>query len=235
MTGATLTDRTVLETFAGMTADIVAGIDVGAYLHRLAVHAAELLDVYAVAVLIAGGGDRELDVAGSSGELGALVARHELTQNEGPGLDAFRSGAPVECPELSAVRWPRFAPFAMNAGLAAAHAVPCRGKDDVLGTLAMYATRAGALTSAAVELSRAMANAVSLGVSAFRERERADQLQYALHSRIVIEQAKGMLAERLSIPVGDAFELLRGYSRNHNTKLHDVARDVLGGTLALVP
>lgn len=235
MTGATLTDRTVLETFVGMTDDIVAGVDVNAYLHRLAVRAAELLDVYAVAVLLDGGRDRVLDVAGSSGAVGDLVARYEVTQSEGPGVDAFRSGAQVECPELSAARWPRFAPFAMNRGLAAAHAVPCRGRDDVLGTLAMYATRTGVLTSAVVELSRAMANAVSLGVSAFRERERADQLQYALHSRVVIEQAKGMLAERLNIPVGDAFELLRGYSRNHNTKVHDVARDVLGGTLGLVP
>ena len=78
-----------------------------------------------------------------------------------------------------------------------------------------------------------MANAVSLGVTVFGERERAEQLQYALHSRVVIEQAKGMLAERLDVTINEAFELLRRHARSHNAKLHDVAREVLSGTLVL--
>jgi len=226
-------DRTLLETFVALTDDLMACADIAAYLRRLAVHAADLLDVRAVAVLFAD--DGVLDLVASSDELGDLVARYEVNMAEGPGVDAFRSGAPVECRTLFVAqpRWPRFAPVALDAGLASAHAMPCRDRQDVLGTLTMYATRTGRPST---ELGRVMANAVSLGVTVFRERElavRADQLQHALHSRVVIEQAKGMLAERLDVTIPEAFELLRRHARSHNAKLHAVAREVLSGELVL--
>jgi hypothetical protein len=242
MTGVTMPDgdRTVLQTFVAVTDELVSDVDVDAYLRRLAGRAAKLLDVHAVAVLFDGGGSGLLDVASSSGGLGELIAQYEVALCEGPGVDSFRSGAPVECLELRATepRWPTFARVAVDAGFAAVHAVPCRRSDDVLGALTMYATRTGALSSAGVELSRAMANAVSLGVTTCQVRElavRADQLQHALHSRVVIEQAKGMLAERLDISVTDAFELLRGHARSHNAKVHDVAKQVLAGPVILNP
>lgn len=226
-------DRATAETFIALTEDLVTCVDVDVYLRRLAVRAAELLDVRAVAVLFADEG--ELDLAASSDELGDLVARYEVSMAEGPGIDAFRSGAPVQCSTLFVAepRWPRFTPVALDAGLVSAHAMPCLRRDDVLGTLTMYATRTG---TPSAELGRAMANAVSLGVTVFRERElavRAEQLQHALHSRVVIEQAKGMLAERLDMAIPDAFELLRRHARSNNAKLHDVARDVLSGELVL--
>lgn len=228
-----MVDRTVLDAFVAVTDDLMGCGDVDAYLRRLATRAAELLDVRAVAVLFAD--DGVLDVAASSGELGDRMARCEVTLDEGPGVEAYRSGEPVECRTLFVAepRWPKFAPAAMDAGLAAAHAMPCLNRDDVLGTLTMYATRTGAPSA---ELGQAMANAVSLGVTVFRERARAvlaDQLQHALHSRVVIEQAKGVLAERLDLPIPRAFELLRRYARSHNAKLHDVARDVLTGALVI--
>jgi ANTAR domain/GAF domain len=231
-------DGTMVETFVAVTDDLVAGVDVDAYLRRLVAFAAKLLDVRAVAVLFAGGGGGVLDVVSSSGELADLIARCEVSLHEGPGVDSFRSGAPVECHELCVAepRWPRFAPVAVHAGLAAAHAVPCRSRDDVLGTLTMYATRTGALSPVVAELSRAMANAVSLGVTTYRERGlavRANQLQHALNSRVIIEQAKGMLAERLDLSIQEAFELLRAHARSHNAKVHDVARQILSGTLRL--
>jgi hypothetical protein len=224
----------VLKAFVAVTEDLMACADVDRYLCRLAAHAAELLDVRAVAVMFAGRGDGALNVVASSGELADLVARYEVDLAEGPGVDAFRSGAAVECRTLFVAepRWPKFAPVAMDAGLASAHAVPCRGGDDVLGTLTMYATRTGAPSA---ELGLAIANAVSLGVTVFRERERADQLQHALQSRIVIEQAKGMLAARLELTIPEAFELLRRHARSHNAKVHDVAREELCGTLKLLP
>jgi hypothetical protein len=231
-------DDVLLETFLSVTDDLVTGLDVNAYLRRLTVRAAELLDVRAVAVLYA----REdvLAVAASSCRLGHLLARYEVALREGPGVDAFRAGAPVECLELSAEkpRWPRLAPAAVHVGLAAAHAVPCRRRGDVLGVLTMYATRTGPLTTAVAELSRALANAVSIGMTACREQElavRTDQLQHALHSRVVIEQAKGVLSERTHTSMSEALELLRGHARSHNAKLHDVARQVLSGTLVLPP
>jgi hypothetical protein len=231
-------DSVLLETFLAVTEDLVTDLDVNAYLRRLSVRAAELLDVRAVAVLYAGEG--VLAVAASSCRLGHLLARCEVAMREGPGVDAFRSGAPVECLELSVAepRWPRLAPAAVHAGLAAAHAVPCRRRDDVLGALTMYTTRKSAPSTASTELSRAMANAVSLGVTAYRENElavRTDQLQHALHSRVIIEQAKGVLAERTHTSIGEALDLLRGHARSHNAKLHDVASQVLSGTLVITP
>jgi hypothetical protein len=227
----------MLETFVAVTDDLVAGVDLDAYLRRLAVHTAELLDVHAVAVLFDSG---VLDVASSSGQLAELVARCEVTLCEGPGVDSFRSGTPVECLELgdAEARWPKFAPAAASAGVAAVHAVPCRSRDDVLGALTMYATRAGPLSAAGAQLSRVMANAVSLGVTTGRARElavRVDQLQHALQSRVIVEQAKGMLAERLDLPPPEAYELLRGHARSHNAKVQDVAGQVLNGTLLLTP
>jgi hypothetical protein len=231
-------DRTVLETFVAVTDGLVSGIDVDTYLHWLTVRTAELLDTCAVAVLFAHGADRPLDVAASSGRLADLLARYEVILREGPGVDAFQSGAPVACLELSVAEshWPKFAPVAVNAGLAEVRAVPCRCRDEMLGTLTMYTTRPGGLGSTCAELGRAMANAVALGVTARRQQEltaRTGQLQYALHSRVVIEQAKGLLAERLNISIGEAFEMLRRYARSHNAKLRDVARKVLSGALVL--
>jgi hypothetical protein len=232
-------DLAMLKAFLTLTDDLVAGVGVDAYLRGLAVRAAELLDVRAVAVLLVGE-DGTLNVAASSDELADQIARHEVTLNEGPGVDSFRSGLPVGCREMSVTQpgWPRFAPVAVGAGVAAAHALPCRRRDDVLGALMMYATGAGALSLADAELGRALANAVSLAVTTCRERElavRADQLQHALHSRVVIEQAKGMLAERLGISTNEAFDLLRRHARANNAKIRDVARDVLTGTLAVNP
>lgn len=230
-------DDVLLETFLSVTDDLVTGLDVNAYLRRLTVRAAELLDVRAVAVLYAREG--ALAVAASSCRLGHLLARCEVALREGPGVAAFEAGAQVECLELSAEpRWPRLAPAAVHAGLAAAHAVPCRRRGDVLGALTMYATRTGPLATAVAELSRAMANAVSIGMTACREQElavRTNQLQHALHSRVVIEQAKGVLSERTHTSMSEALELLRGHARSHNAKLHDVARQVLSGTLVLTP
>jgi hypothetical protein len=228
-----MAERSLLDAFVAVTDDLVGCTDIGAYLGRVAVRAAQLLDVRAVAVLFAR--DGALDVAASSGELGERIGRCEISLGEGPSAEALRSGAPVECRTLFVAehRWPRFAPAAMDAGLAAVHAMPCLSRDDVLGALAMYASRTGAPS---LELGRAMASAISLGVTVFRERAQAvlaDQLQHALHSRVVIEQAKGMLAERLELPISEAFELLRRHARSNNVKVHDVARNVLDGTLVL--
>jgi hypothetical protein len=229
-------DRTVLNTFVELTDALVAGGDLSSYLRWLTVRAAELLGVRAVAVLLAGEND-VLDVAASSGELADLIGRYEVTFREGPAMDAYRSRTPVECHELSTAtaRWSRFAPIALDAGLVAAHALPCQRRDEVLGTVAIY-DALPASREDNVQLHRAVANAVSLGITAHREPElavRAEQLQHALHSRIVIEQAKGMLAERANIPIEEAFEILRRYARNNNVKLNDVARKLLTGTLVL--
>ena len=144
----------------------------------------------------------------------------------------------MECTDLTAarLRWPRFAPVALDAGVAAAVGLPCLLCDDVVGALTLYMDTPGTMSSDGDELSRGLANTMSLGVTAHRSRElaaRAAQLQGALDSRVVIEQAKGMLAERESITVDEAFSLLRSHSRGTGTKLREVAQDVVKGVLRL--
>ncbi|MFI7674869.1 ANTAR domain-containing protein [Actinophytocola sp. NPDC049390] len=220
-----------------LTEILVSGLDEPAQRQRLTVMCAELLDVQAAALLAL-----DLDgapaMAGASEETAELLTRFELAYEQGPGIDVLRTGARVECADLSAarLRWPRFAPVALDAGVAAAVGLPCVLCDDVVGALTLYTATPGHVAADDDVVSRGLVNTMSLGVTAHRSRElaaRATQLQGALDTRVVIEQAKGMLAERESITVDEAFTLLRNHSRGTGTKLREVAQDVVKGVLRL--
>lgn len=223
--------------FVELTEILVGGLDGPAQRQRLTAMCAELLDVQAAAVL-ALDVDGRLAMEAASEETAELLTRFELVYEQGPGFDVLRTGERVGCVDLSAarLRWPRFAPVALDAGVAAAVGLPCLLADQVVGALTLYMATPGQLSEDSDELSRGLANVVSLGVSAHRGRElatRAAQLQGALDTRVVIEQAKGMLAERESITVDEAFTLLRNHSRGTGTKLREVAQDVVKGVLRL--
>ena len=129
--------------------------------------------------------------------------------------------------------WPRFAPAATEAGFLAVHAFPMRLRESVLGTLNLFMAGRGLLSDA--DVARAFADAATIALlqakSASDSRELAAQLQGALNSRIVIEQAKGTLAERDGIGMDEAFDRLRSFARTHNRKLADIARAVIAHTL----
>jgi hypothetical protein len=197
----------------------------------------EMLDVAAVGVL-AVDGQGALEVVSASEETAELLSRFELVYDEGPALDAFRTGARVECTDLTSAvpRWPRFAAVALEAGVVSAHGLPCRLRDRVVGALSLYLAKTGTLSPEDAEVGRGVANAVSLSIGAAHWRAQqtlATQLQGALDSRVAIEQAKGVLAERAHISVDDAFALLRAHARGTGTKVQDVARDVVSGELTL--
>ena len=220
-----------------LTEILVRGLDGPAQRQRLTEMCAELLDVQAAALLAI-----DLDgvpaMEAASEETAELLTRFELVYEQGPGIDVLRTGTRVECTDLTAarLRWPRFAPVALDAGVAAAVGLPCVLCDDVVGALTLYMATPGHMSTDGDELSRGLANTMSLGVTAHRSRElaaRAAQLQGALDTRVVIEQAKGMLAERETITVDEAFTLLRNHSRSTGTKLREVAQDVVKGVLRL--
>ncbi len=154
---------------------------------------------------------------------------------EGPGIDTARTGKPLaDLPmalPLSRTRWPRFAPYVLRAGFTAVTAVPIR-HDGVLGALTLY-HRHGALPPEQVERGRLLASAAAIGLAhhhaLFQARVREQRLQAALDSRVLIEQAKGILAERLDRTVDDAFELLRRHARAHRMKLRDLAGQIVSG------
>jgi hypothetical protein len=134
----------------------------------------------------------------------------------------------------SAGRWPRFTAAAAEVGFAAVHALPMRLRAEVIGALNFFDINPGALDAGKLRIGQALADVATIGLLQQRAIHRRDvhteQLQTALNSRILIEQAKGVLAERLHLDVADAFTLLRSGARNHNRRLSELAQCVIDGT-----
>ena len=152
-------------------------------------------------------------------------------------IEPYLTGTAVRQTDLTSPgqRWPTFARAARASGFAAVHALPMRLRAETLGAISLFSDSPGPLDGDTVALGQALADAVTIGILHQRAVGRheliAEQLQAALNSRIVIEQAKGFLAERLAVSVDTAFGLLRGYARDHNRKLTGVASDIVEGRL----
>jgi len=131
-------------------------------------------------------------------------------------------------------RWPRFTAAAAEVGFAAVHALPMRLRTDVIGALNLFDVAAGPLDEDKVRLGQALADVSTIGLLQQRAIHHRDvlteQLQTALNSRVLIEQAKGLLAERLHVNVDDAFTILRNASRSHNRPLSNLAQAIVDGT-----
>jgi transcriptional regulator with GAF, ATPase, and Fis domain len=225
------------ETFVELTDTMVADFDVIDFLHVLTTRSVELLDVSAVGLLLADPRG-ELRVVAASSEAARLLELFQLQSDQGPCLDCFRSGQPVAAVSLSAdQRWPRFAAAAGQAGFSAVQALPMRLRDQVIGALNLFRVAAGAFDADVVRVGQALADVATIGLLNERSMRRRDtlneQLQTALNSRVVIEQAKGKLAGRLGIDVDQAFMLLRDQARNRNQHLSELARAFVDDTQAV--
>ena len=216
---------------------LVADFDVVELLSLLADRCVEVLDVRAAGLMLVAP-DGDLRVMASSSEAMRVLELFELQAQEGPCLDCYRSGAPVVNQDLATVngRWPRFAPEALAAGFRSVHALPMRLRGSVIGALNLFHAEAGEMTSADVDAAQALADVATIAILQHRATLEAQvvnqQLQHALNSRVVLEQAKGMVAERAGLDMEQAFTALRTYARNHNLRLIDVAEAVIGGALA---
>jgi GAF domain-containing protein len=161
-----------------------------------------------------------------------LLELFELQGAQGPCLDAFSTGRALQASAASSrTRWPVFAQHAFDSGFQTMCAVPLRVRTDIIGALNLFRGTDEPFTADEIDIAQAMAELAAIGLiqeRALRERTLlTEQLQATLLSRVVIEQAKGMLAEYLGMSVDDAFRRLRSYARDHNRKLSDVARDVV--------
>jgi GAF domain-containing protein len=222
------------ETFVELTDTMVADFDVIDFLHLLTDRSARLLDVSAVGLLLADARG-ELRVVAASSEAARLLELLQLEGDQGPCLDCYRFGLPVTSADFSAdERWPQFAVAARLAGFAAVQALPMRLRDQVIGALNLFREAPGGFDPEDVRVGQALADVATIGLLHERSIRRSDalneQLQSALNSRVVIEQAKGKLAERLGFDMSDAFIVLRDHSRSHNRRLSDVARAFVEGT-----
>jgi len=221
-------------TFVELTDTMVDDFDIIDFLHVLTSRSVELLGVSAAGLLLADPRG-ELRVVAASSEAARLLELFQLQSDQGPCLDCFRSGQPVEATDLSAEqRWPQFAAAAGQAGFAAVQALPMRLRDQVIGALNLFRATAGAFDADAVHIGQALADVATISLLHERSVRRTDtlneQLQTALNSRVIIEQAKGKLAERLGIDVDLAFTLLRDQARSRNQRLSDLARAFVEGT-----
>jgi transcriptional regulator with GAF, ATPase, and Fis domain len=218
------------DTFVGLADTMVADFDVIDFLHMLTDRSVRLLAASAAGVVLADPRG-ELRVAAASSEAAELVELFQIQNDEGPCLDCFRTGKPVSATGLSAQdrRWPRFGAAAAQAGFDAVEALPMRLRDQVIGALNLFRASSGTFDPVDLRIGQALADVATIGLLQDRYVRRseavAEQLQGALNSRVVIEQAKGKLAERLSVDMDRAFGLLRDYARNNNQQLTDVARN----------
>lgn len=205
-------------------------------LDELARDCVRLLGVTAAGLLLAGP-TGDLHVMAASSEQTRLLELFQLQGEQGPCLDCFHSGEPVSATDLAtqSQRWPLFARAALDTGYRSVHALPLRLRLQILGALNLFSDKPGALGEQAARLGQALADMATITIlheRALRESEHvAAQLQTALVSRIVIEQAKGVLAERGDLMMDDAFQVLRKHARDHNRRLHDVARDIVERTI----
>lgn len=195
-------------------------LDLDGFLRLLVNRSVQVLDVPAAGVLIVDHG---------------VVASHDrltpvLGHEQSPLTDCVRDGAPVALPDLGEGNgWPAFTDGARDAGFASVHVLPLRRRGETVGALALF----DGLSKANLRLATAVADLAALVILQARALRRAEaltgQLQHALDSRVIIEQAKGVLAERLGLDMGSAFTAIRGYSRSNNTKVSVVAAAIVDG------
>ncbi len=223
------------ETFVELTDTLVAGFDVIDFLHVLTGRSVELLDVSAAGLLLADPRG-ELRVVAASSEAARLLELFQLQSDQGPCLDCYRTGQPVTVTDLTtgAGRWPRFAAGARDAGFTAVQALPMRLREQVIGALNLFRAAPGPFDPADVRVGQALADVATISLLHERGMRHGEilneQLQAALDSRVIIEQAKGILAERLGLDMDRAFGLLRDFARSRNLRLSGLAGALVDGT-----
>ncbi|GAB2981019.1 GAF and ANTAR domain-containing protein [Frigoribacterium salinisoli] len=228
----------LVETFVTLADSLVAGYDVIDLLQALVDRATELFDASAAGIIL--GPDVEhLDVIASTSETSRIVGLMQLRAGEGPCVEAVTTGAVVSVADASELqeRWPVFAEAATGSGYLSVHAIPLRLRDQVIGSLNLFRDHEGALNETDAIAGQALADVATISI--LQERVVQDvsvvsaQLQRALATRVVIEQAKGVLAHTHGLDMDAAFRLLRHHARSTQAPLTDVVAGVVDGTVTI--
>jgi transcriptional regulator with GAF, ATPase, and Fis domain len=231
-------ENMIADTFVEIVNSLVDQFDIIEMLTGMANGCVEL-DLATASGILLSDDTGKLRVMAASSEKAHLLELFQLQNDEGPCLEAFSTGAPVSHLDLGAAydRWPRFAPEAVNAGFHSVHAFPLRLRTAVYGAMNLFDAEGRAISEPDVHLAQALADVASIAMlqdQVIRQSDlRVGQLQHALDSRVAIEQAKGMLAERAHADMDTAFRVLRTYARSNRRHLTDVAVEMVEGVLAL--
>lgn len=219
--------------FVQLADTLAGGFDLIEFLYTLVDRCVELLDVSAVGLML--GDDRgRLRVVASSSEETRLLELFQLQNDEGPCLECYRTGAPVAEPDLDASsRWRLFGPEAVRAGFRTVHALPMRLRARTVGSLNLFHVRPGGLDESDTVIAQALVDVATIGLIQVqlgrRQEILVDQLQTALDARVVIEQAKGVLAQVRGIRPAEAFTALRAHAHAHDLRLTALAFAVVEG------
>jgi GAF domain-containing protein len=222
----------ISDLFVEVADTLVDEFDVIDFLHNLTVHAAGISGADAAGLMLT---DQmgHLRFMAASNPNGETLELFQLQNSEGPCLDCFTTGEPVVNADLAhaADRWPTFAPRAIQLGYQSVHAFPMRLRDHIIGALNLFGSADAFFDATDVRVVQALADVATIALMQERTIRRAEelteQLQSALTSRVVVEQAKGAVAALRGITTDEAFELLRSRARSSQKRLVDVAQAVL--------
>jgi transcriptional regulator with GAF, ATPase, and Fis domain len=234
--GIVTREQRIIETFVSLADTIVADFDAVEFLHGLAGHCVELLDCAEAGLLLADA-NGSLRVMASSSERVEALEVLQSQDEEGPCFECYHRGTPVFSEDLQADadRWPVFTPVALEKGFLSVQAIPMRVRGETIGALNLFRATTGRIAEQDLPLGQGMADIAAIALlheRTIREsRDVMQQLQGALSSRIVIEQAKSILAQHAQIGVDAAFSQLRTYARAHNRRLSDIAGELIDGNL----
>lgn len=228
----------LVDTFVTLADTLVAGYDVVDLLQTLVEACADLLEASAAGLMLADA-NGELAVVASTSERSRLVEMMQLRHGLGPCVEAFTTGAVVQIEDIENLGelWPDFTREALSQGFRAVHAVPMRLRGNIIGTLNLFSVKPGLLSRLDANAAQGLADVATIGIlheRALRENELTRvQLQNALDSRVIIEQAKGVVAQTQSLDMDQAFRAIRSYARSNNLPLREVAEAIVKRTLAL--
>ena len=226
-------EELISQAFVSLADTLVDEYDVIDLLDRLVGFCVQLLPADAAGIVL-GDARRELRAVAASDEAAHVVELLQLQNDQGPCLDCFQSAAPVSVDDLAeaAGRWPVFvAAVQRRTDFRSVHALPLRLRGRAIGALNLFGGVPGPLPESDLALGQGLADVATIGIlqeRAIRHREVVnEQLQLALNSRVIIEQAKGALAQYSGLATDVAFDRLRHYARNHNLRLSDLARRIV--------
>lgn len=224
----------LLEAFVQMADTLIDDYDIVELLQQLVEYCCDLLDATAAGIMLS---DQRgnLQLLASSSEQTRLLELFQLQANEGPCLDCYHSGHPIDATDMTTAtaRWPRFAVEASERGYASVHAVPMQLRRDTIGALNLFSDHADGLSDQDAAVARALADTATIGILQERAIRRSEvfteQLQTALNNRVTIEQAKGVLAHAGDVDMDQAFQTLRRHARSQQTRLTDLASRLVTG------
>jgi GAF domain-containing protein len=229
-------ETALIELFVRLADTLVDNFDVVEVLHVLTTDCVALFPVEAAGLLLANPYGA-LRVVASSSERARLVELFQLQAEEGPCLDCYRGGRAVSAPDLTeAGRWPTFTEGANEQGFRSAHAVPMRLRDETIGALDLFGANPGALSPADLRVAQSLADVATISILQERglrtRRIYTEQLTAALNHRALVEQAKGVLAERGQLDMAAAFTRLRNHSLRTRRPITELARAITNREVA---